>query len=121
VAIEPPELETRVAILKSKADQTHIGLPDDVAFFIAQRIRSNVRELEGALRRVYANSQFTGRVINISFVKEALSDLLTLQDKQVTLENIQKTVADYYRIPVSDLLSSSRLRTLSRPRQVAMT
>ncbi len=121
VAIEPPELETRVAILKSKADQTHIGLPDDVAFFIAQRIRSNVRELEGALRRVYANSQFTGKVINISFVKEALSDLLTLQDKQVTLENIQKTVADYYKIPVSDLLSSSRLRTLSRPRQVAMT
>lgn len=121
VAIEPPELETRVAILKSKADQTHIGLPDDVAFFIAQRIRSNVRELEGALRRVYANSQFTGKIINISFVKEALSDLLTLQDKQVTLENIQKTVADYYKIPVSDLLSSSRLRTLSRPRQVAMT
>jgi chromosomal replication initiator protein len=121
VAIEPPELETRVAILKIKADQTQMGLPDEVAFFIAQRIRSNVRELEGALRRVYANSQFTGKAITIGFVKEALSDLLTLQDKQVTLESIQKTVADYYKIPVSDLLSSSRLRTLSRPRQMAMT
>lgn len=121
VAIEPPELETRVAILKSKADQSQLGLPDEVAFFIAQRIRSNVRELEGALRRVYANSQFTGKAITIGFVKEALSDLLTLQDKQITIENIQKTVADYYKIPVSDLLSNSRLRTLSRPRQIAMT
>ena len=121
VAIEPPELETRVAILKSKAEQTSIELPDEVAFFIAQRIRSNVRELEGALRRVYANAQFTGKPITIGFVKEALSDLLTLQDKLVTIENIQKTVADYYKIPVSDLLSNSRLRTLSRPRQVAMT
>lgn len=120
VAIEPPELETRVAILKSKAALTRMTLPDEVAFFIAQRIRSNVRELEGALRRVYANAQFTGKAITIGFVKEALSDLLTLQDKQVTLENIQKTVADYYRIPVSDLLSNSRLRTLSRPRQLAM-
>ncbi len=121
VAIEPPELETRVAILKSKADQARLGLPDEVAFFIAQRIRSNVRELEGALRRVYANSQFTGKAITIGFVKEALSDLLTLQDKQITIENIQKTVADYYKISVSDLLSNSRLRTLSRPRQIAMT
>ncbi|MDG4550724.1 MAG: chromosomal replication initiator protein DnaA [Candidatus Contendobacter sp.] len=120
VAIEPPELETRVAILKSKAEQAQIGLPDEVAFFIAQRIRSNVRELEGALRRVYANAQFTGKAITISFVKEALSDLLTLQDKLVTIENIQKTVADYYKIPVSDLLSNSRLRVLSRPRQMAM-
>jgi chromosomal replication initiator protein len=120
VAIEPPELETRVAILKSKAEQTHLELPDEVAFFIAQRIRSNVRELEGALRRVYANAQFTGRSITISFVKEVLSDLLTLQDKLVTIENIQKTVADYYKIPVSELLSNSRLRTLSRPRQMAM-
>ncbi|MCB1821095.1 MAG: chromosomal replication initiator protein DnaA [Candidatus Competibacteraceae bacterium] len=120
VAIEPPELETRVAILKSKAEQTHLELPDEVAFFIAQRIRSNVRELEGALRRVYANAQFTGRPITISFVKEVLSDLLTLQDKLVTIENIQKTVADYYKIPVSELLSNSRLRTLSRPRQIAM-
>ncbi len=120
VAIEPPELETRVAILKSKAEQTRLELPDEVAFFIAQRIRSNVRELEGALRRVYANAQFTGKPITIGFVKEALSDLLTLQDKLVTIENIQKTVADYYKIPVSDLLSNSRLRLLSRPRQMAM-
>ncbi|MCP5159968.1 MAG: chromosomal replication initiator protein DnaA [Gammaproteobacteria bacterium] len=120
VAIEPPELETRVAILKSKAEQAQLKLPDEVAFFIAQRIRSNVRELEGALRRVYANAQFTGRSITISFVKEVLSDLLTLQDKLVTIENIQKTVADYYKIPVSELLSNSRLRTLSRPRQIAM-
>ncbi len=121
VAVEPPELETRVAILKSKAEQTQLNLPDEVAFFIAQRIRSNVRELEGALRRVYANAQFTGKLITISFVKEVLIDLLSLQDKQVTIENIQKTVADYYKIPVSDLLSNSRLRTLSRPRQLAMT
>ena len=121
VAVEPPELETRVAILKSKADQAKLGLPDEVAFFIAQRIRSNVRELEGALRRVYANAQFTGKSLTIMFVKEVLSDLLTLQDKLVTIENIQKTVADYYKIPVSDLLSNSRLRTLSRPRQMAMT
>ena len=120
VAIEPPELETRVAILKSKAEQARLYLPDEVAFFIAQRIRSNVRELEGALRRVYANAQFTGKPITLGFAKEALSDLLTLQDKLVTIENIQKTVADYYKIPVSDLLSNSRLRTLSRPRQMAM-
>jgi chromosomal replication initiator protein len=91
-----------------------------VAFFIAQRIRSNVRELEGSLRRVYANAQFTGRAITISYVKEALYDLLTLQEKLVTIENIQKTVADYYKIPVDELLSNSRLRTLSRPRQMAM-
>ncbi|MBL8260076.1 MAG: chromosomal replication initiator protein DnaA [Candidatus Competibacteraceae bacterium] len=120
VAIEPPELETRVAILKSKAEQAQLGLPDEVAFFIAQRVRSNVRELEGALRRVYANAQFTGKAITLGFAKEALSDLLTLQDKLVTIENIQKTVADYYKIPVGDLLSNSRLRTLSRPRQMAM-
>jgi chromosomal replication initiator protein len=120
VAIEPPELETRVAILKSKAELAQLSLPDEVAFFIAQRIRSNVRELEGALRRVYANAQFTGKAITIGFAKEALSDLLTLHDKLVTIENIQKTVADYYKIPVSDLLSNSRLRLLSRPRQMAM-
>ncbi|HRD64576.1 MAG TPA: chromosomal replication initiator protein DnaA [Candidatus Competibacter sp.] len=120
VAIEPPELETRVAILKSKAEQARLSLPDEVAFFIAQRIRSNVRELEGSLRRVYANAQFTGKPVTLGFAKEALSDLLTLQDKLITIENIQKTVADYYKIPVSDLLSNSRLRTLSRPRQMAM-
>jgi len=121
VAVEPPELETRVAILKRKAEQAEIVLPDEVAFFIAQRIRSNVRELEGSLRRVYANAQFTGKAITISYVKEVLYDLLTLQEKLVTIENIQKTVADYYKIPVDELLSNSRLRTLSRPRQMAMT
>jgi chromosomal replication initiator protein len=120
VAIEPPELETRVAILMSKAQQANIALPNEVGFFIATRIRSNVRELEGALRRVYANSQFTGRPITLEFTKEALSDLLTLQDKLVTIENIQKTVADYYKIRVADLHSASRLRAVSRPRQIAM-
>ncbi len=120
VAIEPPELETRVAILKSKAQQAGIHLPDEVGFFIAKRIRSNVRELEGALRRVYANSQFTGRPITLAFAKEALSDLLILQDRLVTIENIQRTVADYYKIRVSDLLSNSRLREIVRPRQIAM-
>ncbi|MCP5451400.1 MAG: chromosomal replication initiator protein DnaA [Candidatus Competibacter sp.] len=120
VAVEPPELETRVAILKSKAEQIQLGLPDEVAFFIAQRIRSNVRELEGALRRVYANAQFTGRPITLAFAKEVLSDLLTLQDKLVTIENIQRTVADYYKITIGELLSNSRLRVLSRPRQIAM-
>ncbi len=120
VAVEPPELETRVAILKSKAEQIQLGLPDEVAFFIAQRIRSNVRELEGALRRVYANAQFTGRPITLAFAKEVLSDLLTLQDKLVTIENIQRTVVDYYKITIGELLSNSRLRVLSRPRQIAM-
>jgi len=120
VAIEPPELETRVAILMSKAQQAGIQLPDEVAFLIAKRIRSNVRELEGALRRVHANSQFTGKPITLAFAKEALSDLLTIQDKLVTIENIQKTVADYYKIRVDDLHSNSRLRAISRPRQIAM-
>jgi chromosomal replication initiator protein len=120
VAIEPPELETRVAILMSKAQQFGIDLPEEVGFFIAKRIRSNVRELEGALRRVHANSQFTGKPITLTFTKEALSDLLNLQDKLITIENIQKTVADYYKIRVSDLLSESRLRPISRPRQMAM-
>ena len=103
-----------------KAQQAGIHLPDEVAFFIAQRIRSNVRELEGALRRVHANSQFTGKPITLSFTKEALSDLLTLHDKLVTIENIQKTVADYYKIRVADLRSNTRLRAISRPRQIAM-
>lgn len=120
VAIEPPELETRVAILMKKAQQANIKIPDEVAFFIAQRIRSNVRELEGALRRVHANSQFTGKAITLTFTKEALSDLLVLHDKLVTIENIQKTVADYYKIQVKDLCSNSRLRAFSRPRQIAM-
>ncbi len=120
VAIEPPELETRVAILMSKAQQMGIELPDEVAFFIAKRIRSNVRELEGALRRVSANAHFTGRPITPEFAKEALRDLLALQEKLITIENIQKTVAEYYKIRVGDLLSAKRSRSIARPRQVAM-
>ena len=120
VAIEPPELETCVAILMSKASSAHVELPEEVAFFIAKRIRSNVRELEGALRRVVANSHFTGRPITLDFAKEALRDLLALQDKLVTVENIQKTVAEYYKIRVADLLSKRRSRSIARPRQVAM-
>ena len=105
VAIEAPELETRVAILMSKAEHSGIDLPNEVAFFIAKRIRSNIRELEGALRRVAANSQFTGKPITLDFAKEALRDLLALQDKLVTIDNIQKTVAEYYKIRVADILS----------------
>ncbi len=120
IAIEPPELETCVAILMSKAQQMHIDLPHEVAFFIAKRIRSNVRELEGALRRVSANALFTGQPITIDFAKEALRDLLALQEKLVTVENIQKTVAEYYKIRVADLLSKRRSRSIARPRQVAM-
>lgn len=120
VVVEPPELETRVAILVSKAEQSNIELPYEVAFFIAKRIRSNVRELEGALRRVIANAQFTGKPITIDFVNDALRDLLALQDKLVTLENIQKTVAEYYKVKVSDILSKRRSRSIARPRQMAM-
>ena len=121
VAIEPPELETSVAILISKAQAEGVELPDEVAFFIAQRIRSNVRELEGALRRVIANYRFTGRAINLDFAKEALRDLLALQERLVSIENIQKTVADYFKIRVGDLLSKKRTRSIARPRQFAMT
>ena len=120
VVVEPPELETRVAILLSKAEQSNIELPYEVAFFIAKRIRSNVRELEGALRRVIANAQFTGKPITIDFVNDALRDLLALQDKLVTLENIQKTVAEYYKVKVADVLSKRRSRSIARPRQMAM-
>jgi chromosomal replication initiator protein len=120
VAIEPPELETRVAILQKKADQASVDLPNEVAFFIAKRMRSNIRELEGALRRVIANSHFTGHPITLDFAKEALRDLLALQDKLVTIDNIQKTVAEYYKIRVAELLSSRRSRSIARPRQVAM-
>ncbi len=120
VHIEPPELETRVAILMNKAEQMNHILPNEVAFFIAKRIRSNVRELEGALRRVLANARFTGKPITVDFTKEALRDLLALQDRMVTIENIQKTVADYYKIRVADLLSERRTRSLARPRQLAM-
>lgn len=121
VAVEPPELETRVAILMRKAMQANIELPHDAAFFIAQRIRSNVRELEGALKRVIANAHFTGRDIDTGFVREALKDLLALQDKQVSIDNIQRVVAEYYKIKVSDLLSKRRSRSVARPRQVAMS
>jgi chromosomal replication initiator protein len=120
VAIEPPELETRVAILMSKAHQAQVALSDDVAFFIAKRFRSNVRELEGALHRVIANAHFTGRPITLDFAREALKDLLVFQDKMVTIDNIQKTVAEYYKIRVSDLLSKRRNRSIARPRQIAM-
>jgi chromosomal replication initiator protein len=120
VSIEPPELETSVAILKSKAALDGTDLPDEVAFFIAKRIRSNVRELEGALRRVIANSTFTGRPISLDFAKEALRDLLALQERLVSIENIQKTVAEYFKIRVADLLSKRRSRSIARPRQVAM-
>lgn len=120
VAIEPPELETRVAILMSKANHLDVRLPQEVAFFIAKRIRSNIRELEGALRRVSANAKFTNQSINLDFAKEALKDLLALQDKLVTIENIQKTVAEYYKIRLADLLSKKRNRSIARPRQIAM-
>ncbi|MCZ6770444.1 MAG: chromosomal replication initiator protein DnaA [Proteobacteria bacterium] len=120
VSIEPPELETSVAILISKAAADGISLPEEVAFFIAKRIRSNVRELEGALRRVIANYRFTGREINVDFAKEALRDLLALQDRLVSIENIQKTVAEYFKIRVGDLLSKKRTRSIARPRQFGM-
>ncbi|MDI3324181.1 chromosomal replication initiator protein DnaA [Pontibacterium granulatum] len=121
VAIEPPELETRVAILMRKAVEAKVALPDDAAFFLAQKIRSNVRELEGALKRVIANAHFTGNAITIPFIKESLKDLLALQDKQVSIDNIQRVVADYYKIKVADLLSKRRSRSVARPRQVAMS
>lgn len=121
VAVEPPELETRVAILMSKAESSRIDLPYEVAFFVAKRIRSNVRELEGALKRIVANAHFTGHAITVDFVKESLRDLLALQDKLISIENIQRTVAEYYKIKVADLLSKRRSRSVARPRQVAMT
>jgi chromosomal replication initiator protein len=120
VAVEPPELETSVAILIGKALAVGVELPEEVAFFVAKRIRSNVRELEGALRRVIANSRFTGHPITLEFTKEALKDLLSLQARLITVENIQKTVADYYKVRVADLLSKRRSRSVARPRQVAM-
>jgi chromosomal replication initiator protein len=120
VAVEPPELETRVAILMKKADQANVELPHDAAFFIAQRMRSNVRELEGALKRVIAHAHFMGRDITIELIRESLKDLLALQDKLVSVDNIQRTVAEYYKIKISDLLSKRRSRSVARPRQVAM-
>ena len=120
VAVEPPELETRAAILKNKAALSNIELPNDVAMFIAQRLRSNVRELEGALKRVIAHSNFTGQKIDLDLIKEALRDLFALQDKLVTIDNIQRSVAEYYKIKMSDMLSKRRNRSVARPRQVAM-
>ncbi|MEJ0100009.1 MAG: chromosomal replication initiator protein DnaA [Pseudomonadota bacterium] len=120
VAIEPPELETSVAILISKAQAAGTTLPEEVAFFVAKRIRSNVRELEGALHRIIASSRFTGQSITLDFAKEVLRDLLNLQARLVTIENIQKTVADYYKLRMSELLSERRNRSLARPRQMAM-
>jgi chromosomal replication initiator protein len=120
VAVEPPELETRVAILMKKAEQSRVDLPHDAAFFIAQRIRSNVRELEGALKRVIASAHFMGRDITIELIRESLKDLLALQDKLVSIDNIQRTVAEYYKIKMSDILSKRRSRSVARPRQVAM-
>ena len=118
--VEPPELETRVAILMKKAEIEQVPLPSEVAFFIAERIRSNVRELEGALKRVIANAKFTGREIPMEQVRESLRDLIAIQDRQIGIENIQKTVADYYKIRVSDLHSKKRTRSIARPRQLAM-
>nr|WP_062260767.1 chromosomal replication initiator protein DnaA [Endozoicomonas arenosclerae] len=120
VAVEPPELETRVAILMKKAEQQKVDLPHEAAFFIAQRIRSNVRELEGALKRVIASAHFMGRKIDIDLIRESLKDLLALQDKQVSIDNIQRTVAEYYKIKVADILSKRRSRSVARPRQIAM-
>ena len=120
VAVEPPELETRVAILMKKAEQVNIDLPHDAAFFIAQRIRANVRDLEGALKRVIASANFTGRPIDVELVREALKDLLALQDKQVGIDNIQKVVCEYYKIKMNDMVSKRRSRSVARPRQVAM-
>lgn len=121
VAIEPPELETRVAILMRKAVRSQIELPDEVAFFVAKRFRSNIRELEGALHRIIANARFKDMPISLEFAKEALKDLLALQEKMVTIEYIQKTVAEYYKIRVADLLSKRRNRSITRPRQMAMS
>jgi len=121
VPIDPPELETRVAILKNKAEQKGVLLPEEVAFFVARQIRSNVRELEGALHRIMASAGFTGRPIDISLTKEALRDILVFQERQVTIQNIQKTVAEYYKMRVSDLHSRQRTRRIVRPRQIAMS
>ncbi len=121
VAVEPPELETRAAILMKKAAQAHIELSPEAAVFIAQRIRSNVRELEGALKRVIASAHFTAKPIDVDLIRDSLRDLLALQDRQVSLDNIQRTVAEYYKIRMTDILSKRRSRSVARPRQVAMS
>jgi len=120
VIIEPPELETRAAVLLQKASTMGVELPNDCAIYIAQRIRSNIRELEGALKRVVANARFTNQDIDLALVKDALKDLFVISAKMVSIENIQKTVAEYYNIKLSDLLSKRRSRSITRPRQLAM-
>ena len=120
VEVEAPELETRVAILMKKAEAEQVDLDPEVAFFIAERIRSNVRELEGALRRVIANARFTGRQISVDQVKRALRDLFAIQDRQISIDNIQRNTAEYFNIKLADLLSKRRNRTVARPRQIAM-
>ena len=121
VIVEPPELETRVAILLKKAEELNLNMPQDCAFFISERIRSNVRELEGALKRVGANSKFANKEVDLNLIKESLRDLLAIQARQVSIDNIQKTVSDYFNIRLSDLLSSKRNRSLARPRQLSMS
>lgn len=120
VAIEPAELETRVAILNKKAEEVGVEIPSDVAFFVAKRVRSNIRELEGALRRILASARLTGETITIEFTKDCLRDLLASQDKMVTLDNIKKVVAEHYKVKVNELLSKRRSRSIARPRQLAM-
>ena len=120
VAVEPPELEMRVAILLKKAEAVNLTLPEDVAFFIAKQIRSSVRELEGALNRIIAMAKFTGHAIDVHLAKDALRDLIAVRGRQITMENIQKTVADYYKIKVAEMYSKKRTRNFARPRQIAM-
>ncbi|MGV3494181.1 MAG: chromosomal replication initiator protein DnaA [Ramlibacter sp.] len=120
VAIEPPELEMRVAILINKARQENAEMPEEVAFFVAKNVRSNVRELEGALRKILAYSRFNQKEISIALAREALRDLLSIQNRQISVENIQKTVADYYKIKVADMYSKKRPASIARPRQIAM-
>ncbi len=120
VAVEPPELEMRVAILLKKAEEANIALTEEVAFFVAKQIRSSVRELEGALNRIVAMSKFTGHQIDVSLAKEALKDLIAVRGRQITIEYIQKTVADYYKIKVAEMYSKKRTRNFARPRQIAM-
>ena len=121
VIVEPPELETRVAILLKKAEELNLNMPQDCAFFISERIRSNVREREGALKRVGANAKFANKEVDLNLIKESLRDLLAIQARQVSIDNIQKTVSDYFNIRLSDLLSSKRNRSLARPRQLSMS
>jgi len=120
VAVEPPELEMRVAILLKKAEAENVVLDETVAFFIATHSQSNIRELEGALKRILAYSRFSGRPISVDLCRDALKDLLALQSRQISIDNIQKTVADYYKIKVSEMYSKKRSRNIARPRQVAM-